>query len=74
MEGAFDKADKKEMEGGMAFAYDDELLLISVAIVCVEWLKSCARVNRWRKEVSLVRAEMECSLISLEHHAKEWEL
>ncbi|PBK83331.1 hypothetical protein ARMGADRAFT_945118, partial [Armillaria gallica] len=57
MEGAFDKADKKEMEGGMYTSHH------------FTW----AHVHHWWEEVSLVKAEMECSLISLEYYASEWE-
>ncbi len=73
MEGAFDKVDKKEMEGGMYTSHRFACWLISSSVVHVEWLKSRACVHRWWEEVSLVKAEMEHSLISLEYYASEWE-
>lgn len=73
MEGAFDKADKKEMEGGMYTSHRFACWLISSLVIHVEWLKSWAHVHRWREEVSLMKAEMEHSLISLEYYASKWE-
>ncbi|KAK0439646.1 hypothetical protein EV421DRAFT_1737806 [Armillaria borealis] len=57
MEGAFDEVDNEEVN----------------SVVHVEWLKSRARVHRWHEEFRMVNAEMECTLISLEHCVREWE-
>ncbi|PBK63568.1 hypothetical protein ARMSODRAFT_894253, partial [Armillaria solidipes] len=39
----------------------------------LEWLKSCAQVNRWKEELALVVEKMHRVLVTLEKEAMSWE-
>ncbi|SJL16811.1 uncharacterized protein ARMOST_20340 [Armillaria ostoyae] len=57
------------MEGSFVGVEDKEMN----TVVCVEWLKSRARMHRWCKELLMVKLEMRRTLLSLERNACDWE-
>lgn len=58
------------MVGGTGEVVDQRVL---EDIVRVEWCKSYTRTSRWGEEISLLSAEMDRCIVTLEYNAKEWD-